>query len=88
MDSDDTWSLVDSDDSEGNAQARNNEIGKSKIEEKKYPKCLSKEVPKHKWSVTKAILNRFVVFFLLFFLIPFSFLSLHLVFVLVVYVVN
>lgn len=58
LDSDDTWSLVDSDDSEGNAQARNHEIGKSKIEEKKYPKCLSKEVPKHKWSVTKAILNR------------------------------
>ncbi|XP_034242025.1 DDB1- and CUL4-associated factor 8-like isoform X2 [Thrips palmi] len=58
LDSDDTWSLMDSDDSEGDSRVRNTEIGKVKINEEKYPKCLSKEIPKHKWSVTKAILNR------------------------------
>ncbi|KAK3930304.1 DDB1- and CUL4-associated factor 8 [Frankliniella fusca] len=57
LDSDDTWSHLDSDDSdsdegEGNAGKEENE------EEKKYHKCLSKEVPKHKWNVTKSVINR------------------------------
>ncbi len=61
LDSDDTWSHLDSDDSEsdtgeGNAGKEENE------EEKKYHKCLSKEVPKHKWNVTKSVINRYQSF--------------------------
>lgn len=59
LDSDDTWSLLDSDDSDsdnggdGNAaKAEGNE------DAKKYHRCLWKEVPKHKWSVTKSVINR------------------------------
>ncbi|XP_026282323.1 DDB1- and CUL4-associated factor 8 isoform X1 [Frankliniella occidentalis] len=56
LDSDDTWSHFDSDDSESDAEEG---AGKEENEEeKKYNKCLSKEVPKHKWNVTTSVINR------------------------------
>lgn len=66
MDSDDdTWSPLDSDDSdseEGDVSAGKDEPNE---DEKKHQRCLSKEVPKHKWSVTKAVMNRYMTFIFL-----------------------
>lgn len=57
LDSDDTWSLLDSDDSDSDAgEEEGTKEGTN--DDKKFPKCLSKEVPKHKWSITKNVINR------------------------------
>lgn len=57
---DDTWSPLDSDDSDSDEADVSAGKDEPNDDEKKHQRCLSKEIPKHKWSVTKAVINRYL----------------------------